>query len=167
MCDRHHRGILLSSIAPAADLPATILEQAERIADILLQQWPYVGVLSIECFIEGDRLLVNELAPRVHNSGHWTQQAGICSQFENHLRAITGLSLGNTWPRLFAGMVNLLGRDAPPELAQMENGHLHLYNKTARPRRKMGHLNLVNSERDLLERQLQAVVGSLYPGQDA
>ncbi len=160
----HLNGILLSSIAPADDLPEALQAQAQQIAETLLQQWGYVGVLAIELFVAGDKLLVNELAPRVHNSGHWTQTAGVCSQFENHLRAITGQGLGETVPVQYAGMVNLLGRLAPEEITGRSNVQLHLYNKALRPGRKVGHLNLSVSSRALLGEQIREIRQRLYDG---
>lgn len=163
----HRNGILLSSIAPADDLPEALRLQALQIAETLLQQWRYVGVLAIELFVAGDRLLVNELAPRVHNSGHWTQAAGVCSQFENHLRAIAGWGLGETIPAQYAGMVNLLGRLAPEEIAGRSNVQQHLYNKALRPGRKVGHLNLSFGNRVLLEEQILEIRQRLYEGAES
>ena len=116
--NRHREGILLTSEVPAANISQQTQQQATDIANRLLDHWSYVGVLSIELFDEAGVLRVNELAPRVHNSGHWSQDAGVTSQFSNHLRAITDTHPGNTAPAGYAGMINLLGRGADPALLQ-------------------------------------------------
>jgi 5-(carboxyamino)imidazole ribonucleotide synthase len=114
--------------------------------------------LAIEFFQCGDRLLANETAPRVHNSGHWTIEAAETSQFENHLRAILGLPLGDTSPRGHAAMVNLIG-DLPPlsTCLAISGAHLHLYGKQPRPRRKLGHLTLRADSTAELDRLLDAL----------
>ena len=107
----------------------------------------YVGVMAIELFQMGDQLLGNEMAPRVHNSGHWTIEGAETSQFENHLRAVTGLPLGSTEARGSSAMVNLIG--AVPDTAAISDvagAHLHLYGKEPRPGRKLGHVTLVAEE---------------------
>lgn len=157
----HRNGILWSSLAPA-DAPAELHAKAKDIADKVLNALEYVGVIAIEMFQAGDELLVNELAPRVHNSGHWTQGAGICSQFENHLRAICGLGLGHTINSQHAGMVNLLGIEAPKEIISESNVQHHVYNKSLRPGRKVGHLNLVSDDRHTLEVKLKRIRETLY-----
>jgi 5-(carboxyamino)imidazole ribonucleotide synthase len=157
----HRNGILWSSLAPA-DAPAELHTKAKDIADKVLNALEYVGVIAIEMFQAGDELLVNELAPRVHNSGHWTQGAGICSQFENHLRAICGLGLGHTINSQHAGMVNLLGIEAPKEIISESNVQHHVYNKSLRPGRKVGHLNLVSDDRHTLEVKLKRIREALY-----
>ena len=104
----------------------------------------YVGVLAIELFQMGDELLGNEMAPRVHNSGHWTIEGAATSQFENHLRAVTGLPLGSTEARGSSAMVNLIG--AVPDtggISDIPGAHLHLYGKEPRPGRKLGHVTIV------------------------
>jgi len=147
----HRHGILHRSIAPAPGLaPATQL-LAETYARRVLEALQYVGVLAIELFEVAPTdtaggaagLLANEMAPRVHNSGHWTIEGAVTSQFENHLRAVVGLPLGSTAPRGCAAMVNLIGNlpDLPPLLA-LPNAHLHLYDKAPRPGRKLGHVTL-------------------------
>lgn len=157
----HRNGILWSSIAPA-DAPEELHAKAKDIADKVLNALDYVGVIAIEMFQAGDDLLVNELAPRVHNSGHWTQGAGISSQFENHIRAICGLGLGHTINSQHAGMVNLLGIEAPKEIISESNVQHHVYNKSLRPGRKVGHLNLVSDDRHTLEVKLKRIRDSLY-----
>lgn len=141
----HHRGILVYSISPCAtlteDVRATLTEYAHKIANAL----DYVGVFAIECFIQGEQVFVNELAPRVHNSGHWTSTGSVTCQFENHLRAIGGLQLGSTATTGFTGMVNLIGTDKPPLHLLTGNSSLHWYNKSPRPGRKVGHVNFSNA----------------------
>jgi 5-(carboxyamino)imidazole ribonucleotide synthase len=114
-----------------------------------------VGVLALEMFQVGDQLLANEVAPRVHNSGHWTIEGAHTSQFENHLRAILDLPLGSTAPRGVSAMVNLIG-DIPPiaPILRIEGAHLHLYGKTPRAGRKVGHITLCADDYKSLKRTL-------------
>ncbi len=149
----HESGILRHSIAPARNLPMAATRAAHDYAARVLQAIDYVGVMAMECFIVQGELLVNEIAPRVHNSGHWTQAGCKTSQFENHLRAITGLPLGSTENHSIAGMVNLIGNRVPAEAALSTHSTLHWYNKTAKPGRKLGHVNFSGSSHDeLLQR---------------
>ena len=136
----HEDGILRSSRAPAADAPQA---EAEEYGTRLLDALGYVGVLALELFDVGGRLLANEFAPRVHNTGHWTIEGAATSQFENHLRAILGLPLGSTESRVSL-MVNLIGT-APrlEDVLAIPGAHLHLYGKEPRPGRKLGHVTLV------------------------
>ena len=109
----------------------------------MLERLEYVGVLALELFQVGDRLLANEMAPRVHNSGHWTIEGAETSQFENHLRAVCGLPLGSTALRMPCTMVNLIGAaPATAELAAVTRAHVHLYGKAPRPGRKIGHVTV-------------------------
>jgi len=141
--NRHHGGILRLSLGPAPALHPTIQTEAESIAKRLLETLDYVGVLAIEFFECHGRLLANEMAPRVHNSGHWTIEGAVTSQFENHLRAILGLPLGSTAVPGFAAMLNLIGDTPPtPEVLAISGAHLHLYGKSPRPSRKLGHVTL-------------------------
>jgi 5-(carboxyamino)imidazole ribonucleotide synthase len=115
----------------------------------------YVGVIAIEFFQKDGHLLANEMAPRVHNSGHWTIEGAETSQFENHLRAIIGMPLGSTTVVGYSAMINLIG--AIPDLRpvySMPDAHLHLYGKAARPNRKVGHITLRTSTAELLKEQL-------------
>ncbi len=142
--NRHAQGILAETRVPAAIAPE-VADQARDIARRVAQAFNYVGVLCVEMFCLGsgdDRLLVNEIAPRVHNSGHWTLDACLVSQFENHIRAVAGWPLGSTERHSDAVMTNLIGADADRWLAiAREDAALHLYGKTeARPGRKMGHV---------------------------
>ena len=118
----------------------------------------YVGVLAIELFCVDERLLANEMAPRVHNSGHWTDVGAETSQFEQHLRAIVGLPLGSTEPVGVSAMVNLIG--AVPDhraVAEVDGAHLHDYGKAPRPGRKVGHITVRADDRAALEPRLLRV----------
>lgn len=152
--NEHRGGILRQSVAPAAGLTPALQEAGESIARRIMGELGYVGVLAVELFEVGGVLLANEIAPRVHNSGHWTMDAGCVSQFEQHLRAVAGLGLGETRPRGVAGMVNLIG--AAPALAELTAwpwARVHLYGKPARAGRKLGHVNvLAGDEAELAER---------------
>ncbi len=134
------------SLAPALGLqpPAANLQSlAEDYAARLLRRLNYVGVLAIEFFEYAGQLLANEMAPRVHNTGHWTIEGAETSQFENHLRAGLGLPLGAPAIRGPAAMINLIGR-LPPAAAVLAvpGAHLHLYGKTPRAGRKLGHVTV-------------------------
>jgi 5-(carboxyamino)imidazole ribonucleotide synthase len=144
LVENHHRGgILRLSLAPAPRLDAAIQRAAEDAARRILESLNYAGVLAIEFFECNGRLLANEMAPRVHNSGHWTIEGAITSQFENHLRAVLGLPLGSTGATGHSAMLNLIG-DLPDsaEVLAVPDAHLHLYGKSPRPGRKLGHLTL-------------------------
>lgn len=136
----HRDGILRRSVPQHDDPLQGLAEQHTR---KVMSALDYVGVMAFEFFVSGDRLLANEIAPRVHNSGHWTQDGALTSQFENHLRAVLALPLGDTGLRGPCGMLNLIG-DAPDTatLLAMPGARLHLYGKTPRAGRKIGHLNL-------------------------
>ena len=144
LVENHHReGILRLSLAPAPGVPDDVRQRAEQYARTMLQELDYVGVLAIELFLRGDELIANEMAPRVHNSGHWTIEGAVTSQFENHLRAIAGLPLGATDASGHSAMVNLIGDGIEPaEPLAFPGVHLHLYGKAARPRRKVGHITV-------------------------
>jgi 5-(carboxyamino)imidazole ribonucleotide synthase len=138
----HAQGILRVTRAPYG--PAQWQRQAARYLRRVLRHFRYTGILTIEFFVHRGRLVANEMAPRVHNSGHWTIEGAATSQFENHLRAILGLPLGSTRALGHSGMVNLIG--SIPERARLLklNGvHLHDYGKKPRPGRKVGHCTLV------------------------
>ena len=112
----------------------------------MLDELGYVGVLAVELFEVGGRLLANEMAPRVHNTGHWTIEGAETSQFENHVRAVLGLPLGSTEALGEAVMVNLVGAVPPLErLLAVPGAHVHLYGKRPRPGRKLGHVTLVDA----------------------
>jgi 5-(carboxyamino)imidazole ribonucleotide synthase len=139
--NRHHGGILRLSLAPA--LAPALQREAEGIARRILVELDYVGVLAIEFFECQGKLLANEMAPRVHNSGHWTIEGAVTSQFENHLRAVLDFPLGFTKANGFAAMLNLIGETPPTaEILAIPGAHLHLYGKSPRPGRKLGHITL-------------------------
>lgn len=139
----HIDGILHRSVAPAGDLGEELSERAAEFASRVLTALDYVGVLTIEWFQDGPRLLANEMAPRVHNSGHWTIEGALTSQFENHVRAVCGLSLGKADAVGHSVMYNFIG-DVPLAATVLTNAdaHLHLYGKSSRPGRKVGHVTL-------------------------
>ena len=139
----HAAGILRRSLAPAPGVSPALQARAESHARRVLDALGYVGVLAIELFQVGDRLLANEIAPRVHNSGHWTIEGAETSQFENHLRAVAGLPLGPTAARGVTAMVNLVGTTPDTRaVLGIPGAHLHLYGKAPRPGRKLGHVTL-------------------------
>jgi 5-(carboxyamino)imidazole ribonucleotide synthase len=142
----HAQGILRLSLAPAQEITPALQGEAESIARRVLERLDYAGVLTIELFQCGEQLLANEMAPRVHNSGHWTIEGAETSQFENHLRAILDLPLGSTAPLGGSAMLNLIGDlpDTDPILA-CRDAHLHLYGKHARTGRKLGHVTIRRS----------------------
>ncbi|MFM1886624.1 MAG: hypothetical protein RL026_1781 [Pseudomonadota bacterium] len=147
----HRDGILRLTRAPwrAPAMEAAARRHVRKV----LQHFDYVGVLTIEFFVQRGRLVANEMAPRVHNSGHWTTEGAVTSQFENHLRAILGLPLGSTQARGHSAMLNLIG--TMPERSRLlaqEGLHWHDYGKMPRAGRKLGHLTLVETsarKRDL------------------
>jgi 5-(carboxyamino)imidazole ribonucleotide synthase len=144
LVENHHaEGMLRLSLAPAPNLTATLETLARDYATRILEALGYVGVLAIELFQQGERLIANEMAPRVHNSGHWTIEGAETSQFENHLRAILGLPLGVADARGPCAMLNLIG-DLPEvkTILAHPRAHLHLYGKKPRPGRKIGHITL-------------------------
>lgn len=141
--NEHRRGILAVSRAPAPDAPQA---QAEQIATELLDALGYVGVLAVELFDVGGTLLANEFAPRVHNTGHWTIDGAVTSQFENHVRAVLGRPLGSTEALGESVMVNLVG-EVPPlqSLLAVPGARVHLYGKKPQAGRKLGHVTLVDA----------------------
>ncbi len=139
----HQGGILRRSLVPAVPPHHALQLEAETYARRVLDALDYVGVLVLEFFQLHGHLVVNEMAPRVHNSGHWTIEGAETSQFENHLRAILGLPLGATTLRGHVAMLNLIG--SVPDLAavlKFAGTHLHSYNKAARAGRKVGHITM-------------------------
>lgn len=151
--NRHEDHILRTTTVPAS-LPEDVRERAAAIGRLVADRLDYVGVLGVEMFVVGDgagsrRVLVNEIAPRVHNSGHWTEDGAATSQFENHVRAIAGWPLGPTHCHGASTMTNLIGAEADTWLAIAGDptARLHLYGKAeSRPGRKMGHVNRVAFE---------------------
>jgi len=140
----HEKGILECCLIPAGDELAAYIEEAKALSLRIADALGHVGMLALEFFAGADGPVFNEMAPRVHNSGHWTIEGAVTSQFENHIRAICGLPLGSTALAARAvRMKNLIGADAGrwPDLLADPNAHLHLYGKgEPRPGRKMGHV---------------------------
>jgi 5-(carboxyamino)imidazole ribonucleotide synthase len=140
----HENGILRACIAPAPQLSRPVAATAASYIRRIMEGLDYVGVLALELFQHGDSLLANEMAPRVHNTGHWTIEGAESSQFENHLRAILGWPLGSTAHHGHAVMVNLIGTHPPlSEMLAIPGARVHLYGKTPRPGRKLGHVTVV------------------------
>jgi 5-(carboxyamino)imidazole ribonucleotide synthase len=155
--NRHREGILRTSIAPFVD--ESLQRQAEGYLMALLEKLDYVGVLAVEFFVVGGTLLANEMAPRVHNSGHWTIEGSETSQFENHLRAIAGMELGDTTSRPTV-MLNCIGSmPSEKETAAFPELFRHDYGKEARPGRKVGHLTFPASARAAIAEWQQRLQG--------
>lgn len=143
--NNHQNGILHQTHLPA-NLPAARLQDAVLAAGRILNALHYVGVMGVEFFVTSDGLIVNEIAPRVHNSGHWTQDGCLVDQFEQHIRAVAGLPLGDGTRHFDVEMTNLIGDDVFLAQAALDdaNCRIHLYGKSeARPGRKMGHINRI------------------------
>ncbi|HRQ73556.1 MAG TPA: 5-(carboxyamino)imidazole ribonucleotide synthase [Phycisphaerales bacterium] len=158
----HREGILHTAHAPAPGIDRATLLRAERHAASLLETLGHVGTFAIELFDDGETLLASELAARVHNSGHWTIEGAETSQFENHVRAVLGLPLGDTATRGHAVTVNLVGAaPASEDVLAIPGAHLHLYGKQPRPRRKLGHVTLRADTADELDARLARVLRTL------
>jgi 5-(carboxyamino)imidazole ribonucleotide synthase len=141
--NEHRVGILHKTVAPAPGVSTELQQCAESIMRSTMEGLGHVGVLTIEFFEVEGRLLANEMAPRVHNSGHWTIEGAVTSQFENHIRAVCGLPLGSCAPRFDSVMLNSIG--AVPSAAavcSIPGAHYHDYGKTSRPGRKVGHVTV-------------------------
>lgn len=141
----HLNGILYASIAPLARLQH-LQEQAETMLGKLLNELDYVGVMAMECFRVGDQLMINELAPRVHNSGHWTQAGASISQFEYHLRAIADMATPKAQILGQNVMINLIGTQYNPNWLNLPVAQTYWYGKDVLPGRKVGHINLVSKD---------------------
>lgn len=156
--NNHRDGILRTSRSPV-DAPR-LREKASAYVRLLLEHLNYVGVLALELFVIDGRLLANEFAPRVHNSGHWTIEGAVTSQFENHLKAVMNLPLGSTANIGHAGMINLIGA-IPDSARTLKDVHLHDYGKTPRRGRKLGHITVVAdsaADRDALVEKIDKIV---------
>lgn len=163
--NEHEGGILSCSFAPA-DVSEAKTRTARDYVRRMMSSFDYVGVLTLEMFESGDKLIANEIAPRVHNSGHWTIEGAETSQFENHVRAVMGRELGSTAAAGFSMMLNILG--AAPDVGRIESAteaKVHMYGKRPAPRRKLGHATITGSdarnvrERGLAVRQILAGEG--------
>lgn len=157
----HQNGILKVSVAIPNQYPV-LQAKAEKMLTVIMNKLNYIGVLAMECFVIGDNLFINELAPRVHNSGHWTQNGASISQFELHLRSILALPLPQ--PNVFAPsvMINLVGTELNLNWLSIDLVHLHWYEKEVREGRKVGHLNLTHNQSDKLKHSL-SLLRTLLP----
>jgi 5-(carboxyamino)imidazole ribonucleotide synthase len=164
--NEHEGGILRRSRAPAPALAPAVQQAAIDFVHALLRELDYIGVLAVELFDLGGQLVANEMAPRVHNSGHWTIEGSVCSQFENHVRAVLGLPLGD--PAMAGGghatMINHIGQLPDREtLLRLPGVHAHAYGKTGRAGRKVGHSTVVGTSREQVDAAAQRVI-ALPPG---
>ncbi len=159
----HAQGILRLTRAPYG--PPRWHRMAAGYLERVLTHFRYTGILTIEFFVREGRLIANEMAPRVHNSGHWTIEGAVTSQFENHLRAILDLPLGSTRPTGYSAMLNLIGA-IPPERTVLgwEAVHLHHYDKEPRPGRKVGHLTVVEPTARGRDNRARRLLSQLAPG---
>lgn len=145
--NEHRDGILACTIAPAPDLDAAKAAEAERIGIAVAEALDHIGVLCVELFDTPDGIVANEIAPRVHNSGHWSIEGAVTSQFENHVRAVLGLPLGDPSPRGVSAMVNIVGAEpALADLAAIDGAHVHRYGKAPRAGRKLGHVTVTAAD---------------------
>lgn len=161
----HVNGILMASISPLARLEK-LQSEAESMLGKLLSSLDYVGVMAMECFRVGDKLMVNELAPRVHNSGHWTQSGASVSQFEYHVRAVTGLPLAEPVIKGQSVMINLIGVARDDRWIAVPGAQLYWYGKEVRDGRKVGHINLTMNDQPKLASslaELKAYFPEPYP----
>jgi 5-(carboxyamino)imidazole ribonucleotide synthase len=158
LIENHHRDGILRLSLVIGNISAELQKQAEEYATRVMSALNYVGVLTIEFFEKDGHLLANEMAPRVHNSGHWTIEGSITSQFENQVRAVCDAPLGSTNPLGVCAMVNLVGT-LPDEtsILKIEGAHLHLYDKAPRPKRKLGHITLVEKDVESLHEKLNEI----------
>jgi 5-(carboxyamino)imidazole ribonucleotide synthase len=163
LVENHHEdGMLRISRAPARGLTPELQQKAEAYAARILERLGYVGVLALELFEAAGELYANEMAPRVHNSGHLTIEAAVTSQFENHLRAILDLPLGSTAIATHAAMINLVG--SLPERArvlEVPGAHLHFYGKEPRRGRKVGHVTVCAADAAELETRIEALCSAI------
>lgn len=168
----HYEGILRYSLFPAPALSAEKAALAERYIRQLAESLGYTGTITLELFETSDGLVANEVAPRVHNSGHWSIEGAATSQFRNHMLAISGRAVANTQPNYAAvAMLNVIGDEGPAEAAEaIHNAHRHSYGKEARPARKLGHVTLVadnEADRDSTITELSGLLpDAVWPPQN-
>jgi 5-(carboxyamino)imidazole ribonucleotide synthase len=159
-------GICTMTIAPAPDLAEGLSQQAQQLALSIAAEIKLVGVMAVEMFVKGDQLFINELAMRPHNSGHWTIEGSVTSQFEQHLRAILDLPLGDTsMTSKYAVMGNVLGADKPDMyrpylhlLARTPKLKVHQYRKVVKPGCKIGHVTLLGEKLEELTSEVQHAI---------
>ena len=153
----HSAGILRYSTAPYRN--AGLQKQAETYLRRLFKRFDYAGILTVEFFVQRGKLIANEMAPRVHNSGHWTIEGAQTSQFENHIRAILGLPLGDTRAIAHSAMVNFIGTMPSLEtMLKIPDAHFHSYGKEPRPNRKLGHVTITASSAAARDRALRQLL---------
>jgi 5-(carboxyamino)imidazole ribonucleotide synthase len=163
----HRGGILRLSKAPARDVSPALVDQSKHAVKQILEHFDYVGTLAVEFFQVGDgdqaTLVANEIAPRVHNTGHWTIEGTQTSQFENHMRAVMGIELGSSEPVGSSAMINIIGQEPRAgALASMPDAHVHMYGKSPRAGRKIGHVTLnapSETELDAMLERFTRVIG--------
>jgi 5-(carboxyamino)imidazole ribonucleotide synthase len=156
--NHHAEGILRRSVAPAPGLSPAVAAAAEAAVTRLAAELDHVGVLCLELFQVGESILANELAPRVHNSGHWTIEGAVTSQFANHLRAVCGWPLGEVAARGHSAMLNCIGAlPEPAAVLAVPGAALHRYGKALRPGRKVGHVTVVADDADTLTARVEAL----------
>jgi 5-(carboxyamino)imidazole ribonucleotide synthase len=164
VANTHQGGILHVTRAPGG-FSSQLQVEAERSLTKLFDALAYVGVCTIEFFVVGDKLLVNEVAPRVHNSGHWTIEGAMTSQFANHVRAVLGLPLGSPKPLGISAMVNIVGSIPPvAELLALEGVYVHLYGKRPRAGRKLGHVTIAHLSAEQTATRLDEIVEMIDAG---
>ncbi len=154
----HTNGILAKTTAPAADTEH-LTAQAQSNIQKLLEHLDYVGVMTLELFVTDDGVLANEIAPRVHNSGHWSIEGAHCSQFENHIRAVAGLPLGDTTISHPSVMLNVIGKyPSRADVLAIDGVHYHHYHKSERDGRKIAHITVMTGDSDKLSETVDKVV---------
>jgi len=153
----HERGILVRSIVEPGTMPE-LSSKAQKYVTSMLLELNYVGVIAAEFFVRGAEIYFNEIAPRVHNTGHWTIEGAQTSQFENHIRAICDLPLGSTKSLGNCEMINIIGGEPDYEaLLSVKGAHLHMYGKEPRPGRKLGHVTVVGSVNSGIEKKIKNI----------
>ena len=148
ICENIHRDGILRLTKNKPNDPQE--KNAQNLVQKIMDHFQYVGVMTLEMFQRGQDLLANEIAPRVHNSGHWTIEGAATSQFENHLRAVLELPLGDTKDKGFSAMINCIG-EFPDNIPDSEHTHVHNYKKAPRPGRKIGHITVQSSSQKEIE----------------
>ncbi|AKG15885.2 5-(carboxyamino)imidazole ribonucleotide synthase [Moraxella bovoculi] len=155
----HHNGILAKTVAPAPSAEH-LNEQAQSSIKKLLEHLNYVGVMTLELFVTDSGLIANEIAPRVHNSGHWSIEGAVCSQFENHMRAVTGLPLGSTDIIKPSVMLNVIGKYPNlQDVLAIDGVHFHHYHKDERDGRKIGHITVMCDDNDRVVGEVEKLLG--------
>jgi 5-(carboxyamino)imidazole ribonucleotide synthase len=158
LVENHHKDGILRLSLVTGQVSVQLQKQAEEYSKAVMNALNYVGILAIEFFERDGQLLANEMAPRVHNSGHWTIEGAVTSQFENHVRALSDSPLGSTDPLGICAMVNLIGNlPDVKSILKIDGAHLHLYDKAPRTKRKIGHVTFVEKDMETLTRKLDFV----------